>query len=87
MINFWRNKWLKFIINSNIKHIFFKKITLIPIITPILSLPSCDITYNVIPFDMTCDITYNILPSHIDCDISYNIVPIDMTCDITYSIK
>jgi hypothetical protein len=29
--------------------------------TPTQSVPSCDITYNVVPFDMTCDITYNII--------------------------
>ena len=29
--------------------------------TPTPSVPSCDITYNVVPFDMTCDITYNII--------------------------
>jgi hypothetical protein len=23
--------------------------------------PTCDITYNIVPFDMTCDITYNII--------------------------
>jgi len=28
--------------------------------TPTIN-PSCDITYNIVPFDMTCDITYNII--------------------------
>jgi hypothetical protein len=32
-----------------------------PTPTPTLSIPSCDVTYNVVPFDMTCDITYNII--------------------------
>jgi hypothetical protein len=31
-----------------------------PTPTPIIN-PSCDITYNIVPFDMTCDITYNIV--------------------------
>lgn len=29
--------------------------------TPTPSVPSCDITCIVVPFDMTCDITYNII--------------------------
>jgi hypothetical protein len=31
-----------------------------PTPTPTIN-PSCDITYNIVPFDMTCDITYNII--------------------------
>ena len=36
--------------------------------------PTCDITYNIIPFDTTCDITYNIVPFDMSCDITYNII-------------
>ena len=35
-----------------------------------------DITYNVVPFDMTCDITYIVVPFDITCDINYEITTI-----------
>jgi hypothetical protein len=35
--------------------------TVTPTPTPTVTSPSCDITYNIVPFDMTCDITYNII--------------------------
>jgi hypothetical protein len=35
-------------------------LTSTPTPTPTIN-PSCDITYNIVPFDMTCDITYNII--------------------------
>jgi hypothetical protein len=35
-------------------------LTSTPTPTPTIN-PTCDITYNIVPFDMTCDITYNII--------------------------
>ena len=44
-----------------------------PTPTPTIN-PSCDITYNIVPFDISCDITYNIVPFDMSCDVTYNII-------------
>ena len=36
-------------------------LTATPTPTPTSTPLSCDITYNIVHFDMTCDITYNII--------------------------